>query len=275
VKNYSWTLDSFYETIKGVTSDVDGDGQLTYKDRWGFVGYRDTLPAMLVSAGGLIATKDENDFPVITILNEKELSIIDKIYMIMYDNSNTFNLQKLYAQGFSAIYAEARTMFSEHRILYYWVRLREVETFRGMETDFGMLPMPMYDEAQKRYYTALNSYVGTTLAAVSICSYPEELSIVLESLAEQSHRILMPAYYDINLTSKIARDDESEEMLDIIISTGVVDIGAVYDFGGICGQFMEMSLTDNRDIVSRMQKLMKGAEAAINRLVKGIEKIEG
>ena len=133
------------------------------------------------------------------------------------------------------------------------MRLREVETFRGMETDFGMLPMPMYDEAQKRYYTALNSYVGTTLAAVSICSYPEELSIVLESLAEQSHRILMPAYYDINLTSKIARDDESEEMLDIIISTGVVDIGAVYDFGGICGQFMEMSLTDNRDIVSRMQ----------------------
>ena len=61
-------------------------------------------------------------------------------------------------------------------------------------------------------------------------------------------------------------------MLDIIISTGVVDIGAVYDFGGICGQFMEMSQTDNRDIVSRMQKLMKGAEAAINRLVKGIEK---
>lgn len=275
VKNYTWTLDSFYETIKGVTGDVDGDSQLTYKDRWGFIGYRDTLPSMLVSAGGLIATKDENDLPVITILDEKNLAIIDKIYMIMYDNSNTFNLQKLYAQGFSAIYAEARTMFQEHRILYYWVRMREIETFRGMETDFGILPMPTYDEAQKRYYTALNSYVGTTLAAVSTCSYPEELSIVLESLAEQSHRILIPAYYDINLTSKVARDTESEDMLDIIISTGVVDIGAVYDFGGICGNFMEMSLTDNRDIVSRVQKLQKGADAAIKKLVKGIEKIEG
>lgn len=275
VRNYNWTLDSFYDTIKGVTSDVNGDSKLTHEDRWGFVGYRDTLPSMLVSAGGFIATKDDSDMPTITILEEKNLAIIEKIYMVMYDNSNTFNLQKLYSQGITAIYPVARAMFAENRLLFYWVRLREVETFRGLETDFGMLPMPTYDESQKRYYTALNSYVGTTLGVVSICSHPEEVSIVLESLAEQSHKILMPAYYDINLTSKIARDNESEEMLDIIISTGIVDIGAVYDFGGICSTFMEMSLTDNRDIVSRVQKLQKSADAAVSRLVKGIEKIGG
>jgi hypothetical protein len=276
VKGYTWTLDSFYGTIKGVTNDIDGDGELTYKDRWGFVGYRDTLPAMLVSAGGLIATKDADDLPVITITDEKNLAIIDKIYMVMYDNANTFNLQKLYAQGFSdTIFTEARSMFTENRLLYYWVRLREVETFRGMETDFGILPMPTYDESQKQYYTALNSYVGTTMAAVTTCRYPEELSIVLESLAEQSHKLLIPAYYDINLTSKVARDTESEAMLDIIISTGVVDIGAVYDFGGICSQFMEMSLTDNRDIVSKVKSLQKAADAAIKRLVKNIEKVDG
>ena len=80
--------------------------------------------------------------------------------MIMYDNNNHIQFAEAVCPGFSAIYAEARTMFSEHRILYYWVRLREVETFRGMETDFGMLPMPMYDEAQKRYYTALQQLCG-------------------------------------------------------------------------------------------------------------------
>lgn len=274
VNNYTWTLDSFYNTIKGVTGDLNGDGELTYEDRWGFVGYRDTLPAMLVSAGGLIATKDEDDLPVITLTNEKGLAIIEKIYMVMYDNSNTFNLQKLYTQGFTDIYPTARAMFSEDRLLYYWIRLREAETFRGMDTDFGILPMPTYDESQKQYYTALNGYVGTTMAGVVTCCYPEELSIVLESLAEQSHKFLIPAYYDINLTSKVARDTESEAMLDIIISTGVVDLGAVYDFGGICGQFMEMSLTDNRNIVSKVESLQKAADAAIKRLVKQIEKVE-
>jgi hypothetical protein len=47
---------------------------------------------------------------------------------------------------------------------------------------------------------------------------------VTELLAYGNHKDVLPVYYDVILTSKIARDDESLEMLEIIYS------GACYEF---------------------------------------------
>ena len=59
------------------------------------------------------------------------------------------------------------------------------------------------------------------------------IASVLEGMAIQSFIQVTPAYYDIALTRKYARDDASAEMLDIALAYRVYDIGLICDFGGI------------------------------------------
>jgi hypothetical protein len=119
--------------------------------------------------------------------------------------------------------------------------MREVEVFRGMEANFGILPLPKFDEEQASYHSVVNSYTGTLLGIPKSVVETEMISIVLEALAAESRYTLQPAYYDIALTRKYMRDEESEEMLDIIFNSRVYYVGAVYGFGGIWIDYINLA----------------------------------
>ena len=66
------------------------------------------------------------------------------------------------------------------------------------------------------------------------CSNPEGTSAIMEALFEESSYTLRDAYTERALKYKSTRDDESIEMLEIIFSNVVYDIGVVfYNFTGI------------------------------------------
>ena len=48
---------------------------------------------------------------------------------------------------------------------------------------------------------------------------------VIETLMCESVNTVLPAYYEIMLKGKYSRDEESSEMLDLIIERCVIDIG--------------------------------------------------
>jgi hypothetical protein len=98
-----------------------------------------------------------------------------------------------------------------------------LKNLRAMETDFGILPYPKFDEKQEAYYTRLG---GGDLFFTGITSTKEDLertSAILEAMACDSLKTVVPAYYDIMLKTKLARDEESEEMIDYIIDQRVFD----------------------------------------------------
>jgi hypothetical protein len=53
----------------------------------------------------------------------------------------------------------------------------------------------------------------------------EKVGAVIEALAAESRKSVLPAFYDIALKTKYARDDDSAEMIDIIRD------GISYNFG--------------------------------------------
>jgi hypothetical protein len=59
----------------------------------------------------------------------------------------------------------------------------------------------------------------------------ERSSVIVEALSAESKRYVVPAYYDISLSIKDVRDEESKEMLDILFAGRVYDIGYMYDSG--------------------------------------------
>ena len=79
-----------------------------------------------------------------------------------------------------------------------------------------------------------------------------------ELLSHYSAEIFTPAYYDLLLDSKVARDDESSEMLDIIFDNIVFDYGMVYGgYNEISYSLMHILMKKDTAIASYFEKNTK------------------
>jgi len=102
-----------------------------------------------------------------------------------------------------------------------------------MEIDFGVLPVPKFDEAQDRYYCTVSPYTANFIAFPATMTEAERNGMIVEALSCESMYTLTPAYYDKTLNGKAVRDEESSEMLDIIFSSTVMDLGHSFGWGGL------------------------------------------
>ena len=92
-----------------------------------------------------------------------------------------------------------------------------------MKDDYGILPYPKFDENQDKYYSnSMDNY--SLLSVPKTVTDLEFVGTITEALTRESHYSVVPAYYDVALTSKYARDEQSVAMLDIIMD------GRQYDF---------------------------------------------
>ena len=269
-----WTLGAMEEMMRGAAADLDGSGVMTADgSRWGFVTYDDALHAFLVGGGGALAEKDENDVPVMSFATERNVLIFDRAMDIMLSDY-TLNIQRDVDPGGDGNpnwTRTIRTTFEEDRALFMWVRMRVVEKFRGMESDFGILPIPKFDAGQPEYRSVVNPWTGVMLGVPITVSDPERTSIILEAMSAESRYTLQPAYYDIVLTRQFARDEESEAMLDLIFSTRVYDIGAVYNFATVFGNYIYLHARgNNRNILAYYERYAPRFQREIDMLVERI-----
>ena len=59
----------------------------------------------------------------------------------------------------------------------------------------------------------------------------EMIGTVMESMSTLGHTDVIPIYYDILLKEKISRDDDSRDMLDIILNGIIYDTELVFQVG--------------------------------------------
>ena len=96
---------------------------------------------------------------------------------------------------------------------------------RDLDIDIGFVPCPKFDEEQDHYYAP--SY-GAELSVI-LKTVPEErlenIGILLEALAFDSQESLIPNYRESVIKTKSARDDESADMIDIIVDSISFEFG--------------------------------------------------
>ena len=71
---------------------------------------------------------------------------------------------------------------------------------------------------------------------------PEFVGVIAEALNAESWKRVVPAYYDISLKYKGARDEQSVAMLDLIVEGRIFDFGYVY--GGTSPAFWIQNLLE-------------------------------
>ena len=244
VKNGAWTFDKFAEMSRAGTFDLDGDGVMTQNDAWGYVARsNDVLPNFWISGGVKAAEKDSDDIPQNMMGTERFLNVIARIFDITHGNASYFNLDN-------------SSMFLDNRVLFNDSTPFELQRLRAMETDFGILPYPKLNEAQERYYTRIG---GCELFFTARSATPEDLvrtSVILEAMASGAYQTCVPAYYDLMLKTKLARDVESEEIIDLIFAHRVFDfvdnlwVSEIRD-----GPLNTMFVSGNNTLVSLNERL--------------------
>jgi hypothetical protein len=274
VKSGKWTYAKLFELSKKISEDLNGDGVMNHEDRYGLLYYRDAMPAFLAAAGEYIARKDENDVPYLSFNNEKVYSALDSIYEVIYDESVALHIMRAFGDNDeSQFIIKGGNMFQNNQALLMYVRMTEIEGLRGMNTDFGILPFPKYDENQLNYISLVNSYIGSALV-VPTTADPEVSGAVLEAMAYESRYTLMPAYYDVTLKTKIGRDNESSDMLNIIFGNITYDLGGLFRFGGIESELMNRTTTLERTMASFYERNERTAQREIDRLIEKLLELD-
>jgi hypothetical protein len=98
--------------------------------------------------------------------------------------------------------------------------------------------------------------------------------MILEDLCAESKYTLKPAYYEINLRGKYARDDESQDMLDIILSNTAHDLGHIYNFGGFADIVLRYGQDKKTEYASAFEKAVSKMEKDIEKMVTAYEKLD-
>ena len=234
VKNGTWTYDKFLNYIKLVTDDVDGSQTMDYKDKYGLLTWNDVLQASLVGSGVRVAVIDENGEMKLTLYDEKTVSLINALTEVFNDGKHVYNYTTRNlgsTQSWQTYDSERDAMFGQDRCLFYGMTLNAVPRYRDHQTlNFGILPYPKYNQEQESY----GSYVGASYSAMYCVegTVPDDMlefvGTVTESLAYESQKTVTPEYYEQTLKGRYLQDEESWEMLDIIFSERIFDVGMYY-----------------------------------------------
>jgi hypothetical protein len=223
VTSGEWTISKQEEYIKNVYSDVNGDNVADQSDIYG-LGVSNVLTfdvfwsafdihSVIKSSDGTVTLNDDMS---------KIQSCAETVYDLFYNNPNVLDLP---VEGGNTEQNKLAGLLASDNLLFAYLRVIHTESdLRGMQSDYGIMPLPKWDEAQTNYYTYVHDQF-TSFGIPVTCVDTDAASATLELLAVNSYRYVTPAYYNIALNGKYLRDTESSEMLEIAMDGISLDFG--------------------------------------------------
>ena len=257
VKEGTWTLDSFLNICETYSNDLDGDGKMGDNDLYGYVTHHWVGPIQaFYSSGARVIDKNSANYDF-AVYSERSITMYEK-YFALLDSSSSW-IDDVTTSSFTG---DHLPLFQEGKAMFVDVNLLSVEFLREMDFNFGIIPWPKLEESDKEYWSNVDA--GTNLFFVPITAYANQdlISHILEAMAILGREYVIPAYYDVALKTRDSRDEESAEMLDIILANRVFDLGYYNtDFGGgYDSHFSELART-NADFASWYDSKLKSANA--------------
>lgn len=165
--------------------------------------------------------------------NEKFTGIVEKVanqvkidglfcnsYKYFSDISTNSDIQRRGGQQY----------FSDGKALFKIGGLGEIQTLRNMEADFGLVPLPKYDENQKEYRT--RTVDGWIYNVPSVSDIDLKMAgTVIDALGAEAANYVKPAFFEKALQYKYIRETDKEvtlKMLNLIFDSAIIDLSDTF-----------------------------------------------
>jgi len=218
-----WTMDRFFEMASQVSEDLNGDGIFDHRDKFGAGTTADhvVFGSFMMGSGEQMVRKDHDDIPYFAAGNERFINVFQYMVENFFAGDFFFNPRNV-----AGTEGWLQNMFSESRLLFWNITFNRIPGLRGMEADFGILPIPKFDEMQENYY---NESGAGRVAVVPVSVFDAQRSgAFLELYSYWGWREVVPAYKELSLQTRFARSAESALMVDIIDQSRVYDLGRLF-----------------------------------------------
>ena len=219
VHDGKWTLDKTIEYSSSISSDLDGNGVYDDSDLYGLVTYLKTSVDNFFPCFGInIVTKDSSGNYALSVNNEHTIAVTEKLNELFYGDNRTYLVTKK---------AESVKMFVNDCAAFTLGGLEWYPSFKEMTSDYGVLPYPKFDENQQKYATSVSDPYSL-FGILNTCEKLDMVGSAMELYGYYNYTELTPAYYEIVLKGKAARDSESFAMLDLVHDSISFDLGFFY-----------------------------------------------
>ncbi len=245
-----WTIDTLIALSKDIYSDLDSDGKRGETDLYGM--YSPVQTVYDISNHWLdITTKNADNYPEVTFYSEKTAAMFDKL--------------KEYFVNAEGVYAPAGwtdiALFSAGNSVFVYSTIGASAHLRDMESDYGLLPIPKYDDGQEKYRTNAG---GLVIAVPATASDTDRTGAVTEALAYNGRKFAYPAYVETAISIKGTRDEAAQESLEIILGSATYNFGTFFSgFSGYGYSLLEYFKT-TKGFASFYESYQAGATKELN-----------
>ena len=222
VLNGGWTLDQFIKAVTSISEDLNHDGTIEIgEDLIGYVADPNSMAMNWPFACGFVKegtiTNGEYSANVTSAMTGRVTTMLEKLVGMFATDSADQSKQL----------DDDEEYFREDKALICAIILRSLESMRNMESDYGVIPYPKYNENQKDYITHVGGASPIMIIPMQNDADDDRLGNILEAMCEASYRITRPAYYEIALKEKMLRDENSKKALDIILESRTYDLAYI------------------------------------------------
>ena len=266
--NGTWTLDKLVEMTKGLTTDVNGDGKYTLNDDiFGFSSWMCDSPySLFYGAGGTMSEKDADDVPYVSFDVERISAIYGMMYQLILEQESYFVTDP-------NLYPTTYECFSNGGAYFCEITLQKIDAFlRDMKDDYGILPIPKWNEEQEDYLSCVNGAGGFVVIPNNPAD-AERTGMLFEALAAGAYDMVTPQIYEVITKTKNVRDAESADMVNLIIRNRVYDPFYI----NLCTghNVLQNQLSAKKaEVASAVEKQIKGAEKALEKIVEAYAEAE-
>ncbi len=280
VRDKKFTIDAFTEMARMV-SVPDADGQWSPEATYGNLSHAYGATIMFNGSGEALAEKTSDGVEV-NVTSDRSVSAFGKVYELMSNTQVTARAELLAGKVNGCApstygFGELEYLFVNGRGLFYNTTSSSISILKRStaqrDFEFGVLPIPLYEEGQDSYHCAVNRYQSSVMAIpVTNKSNLEATAFLLNALGYYSESVT-EAYYELTLQLQAVDDDTDAEMLDIIYDSRFYDLGAIFPWDNLAGLHGKVIADSNSNTLISTWDSMSGAvEAAIDKTLEDYNK---
>ncbi len=260
-----WTYDKYNQMVRQAYLDLDKNGEKSAGDRFGTINSNHGCEHMSFSMGFTITEKNDLGYYDVILDTEKNHDITELIRAHYYDNEG-FYLYSDAVEGAEFIvdkFANDECLFAQQ----FFCQLMS-ETIRNMRSEFGVVPLPKYDENQKDYIGTIHNSAFLLGVPVNVNTEKiEAIGALIEAQGSENYRSVRPVFFEDALKSKYNRDEENaaytNKMIDLICSNYRIDFAYVYsnacnDLGRIIHSAIEEGVSLSQVYAARESQIQQG-----------------
>lgn len=230
VKEGKWTIEKLKTLSAGIYEDTNNNNIADVGDNFGLVTGDYTVYDAFQYGCNLYAIKT-NSMGEIEInsdlYGDRGVAVVEKITDLLHNNGKASYAATYERKVWNTALEEQKTVFNQT------TAARIMDSLVKSDVNYGMLPMPKYDEDQDGYYTCLSMLYS--MFSIPICANDKNVSAaVLESMAHNGYTNLSPVVFEA-LQYRYSKRAEDVEMLELTRDGIVYEPGRILDTLDIFG----------------------------------------